>query len=154
MSDRANAPTWLFSFVDIAFLLLIAVTQLIGSSALAPLELGEIEVPRIRTDASTPLAAADAERWQLQVHPPSSDAPARFALVRMSENEGAAERLDLAALDARLQTLRDSDASKPLLAPHEDARAADLLNAAELLGARWPRERRAAIAPVAAGPRR
>ena len=40
MTDSSNAPSWLFSFVDLAFLLLIAMTQLAQDAIPPAPELG------------------------------------------------------------------------------------------------------------------
>ena len=52
-----NAPVWLFSFVDLAFLLIIAMTQLGVESNGISLELGDIVIPRIDSEATQQLPA-------------------------------------------------------------------------------------------------
>ena len=148
MFDRASAPTWLFSFVDISLLLLIAVTALSrGESPL--LDVAELRLPQVRSDAAEAVQGEGDAPWLLQVHPPGSGAGVPFALSQAGD-----ERVDLdrAALESRLADLRGERGEKPLLAPHEDARAADLLTAAALLEDLWPSARTATIAPVAAAP--
>ena len=49
-----SAPAWLFSFVDLAFLMLIAMTQL-GDMRGYDLDLGEIVVPRIQSQEALSL---------------------------------------------------------------------------------------------------
>ena len=73
-SPTHHAPVWLFSFVDLAFLLLIAMTQLDEGRELA-VELGEIVVPRIHASAEG-MPSAAAVRWQLRVHPAKPEEPA------------------------------------------------------------------------------
>ena len=53
-----SAPAWLFSFVDLAFLLLIAMTQM---SADEMPELGEIVIPRIHATSADEKTAAGLE---------------------------------------------------------------------------------------------
>ena len=65
-----HAPPWLFSFVDLAFLLLIAMTQIAGAADRKP-DLGEFKVPRIHEDSTAQLPDGARERWQLRVHPPA-----------------------------------------------------------------------------------
>lgn len=146
-SPTHHAPVWLFSFVDLAFLLLIAMTQLDEGRALA-LELGEIVVPRIHASAEQ-MPAAAAARWQLRVHPVSENAASPFALVLPSEQdvEQADERLDSVALRSRLAALHAAGEARPLLAPHADSRSQDLLDALGILEAAWPDRRRATVAP-------
>ena len=54
-----HAPAWLFSFVDLAFLLLIAMTQVGVESNGIAMELGEIVIPRIQSDATQDLVDGD-----------------------------------------------------------------------------------------------
>ncbi len=144
----SNAPAWLFSFVDLAFLLLIAMTQLGGDERLGAPDLGELVVPRLEGAAAHELPADAGERWQLRVHPrePADDAP--FELTAAGAGtEG--EHLAEAALRARLAELRRDGGEKPLLAPHEDSRSRDLLVAVDLLEELWPGRRRATVVPLA-----
>ena len=48
-----SAPAWLFSFVDLAFLMLIAMTQLAPDPGARIPDLGEMIVPRVGATAST-----------------------------------------------------------------------------------------------------
>ena len=60
-----GAPAWLFSFVDLAFLMLIALTQLAGDVGADPPDLGEIVVPRIGEQATQGELRPDASRaWR------------------------------------------------------------------------------------------
>lgn len=139
-----HAPVWLFSFVDLAFLLLIAMTQL-GRHPEAP-DLGDLVVPRVHGDEAAALPSEAAGRWQLRVEPRSApDAPA-FALARPSSG-AEPERLAADALRQRLAALHAEGAERPLLAPDADSRSEDLLDAVALLEEAWPGRRRAAVLP-------
>jgi hypothetical protein len=152
-SPTHHAPVWLFSFVDLAFLLLIAMTQLDEGRELA-LQLGEIVVPRIHASAEA-MPSAAAARWQLRIHPDAADdesgtrPPFELVLPAEGGGEAAGERQRLAAheLRARLAELRASGAARPLLAPHADSRSQDLLDAVGILEDVWPERRRATVAP-------
>jgi hypothetical protein len=144
--QRGNAPSWLFSFVDLAFLLLIAMTQLADDAQNQP-DLGEIVVPRISSDATSELPALATERWQLRIHPPDADGQGPFELMRGGEPESG--RLGAAALRERLEVLA-GDARKPLLAPHEDSRSQDLLDAVSMIEDLWPGHRRATVSKLLA----
>jgi hypothetical protein len=146
MTDDSNAPAWLFSFVDLAFLLLIAMTQLASDET--GLDLGAIVVPRIEQAAHAPEQPADRDPWQLRVHPPSERPP--FELVRGPSDPAGETRLAGDALGERLAAVKAAGDGRPLLAPHEDSRSQDLLNAVAALEARWPGQRRAAVAPILA----
>ena len=119
-SPTHHAPVWLFSFVDLAFLLLIAMTQLDEGRELA-VRLGEIVVPRIHASAEG-MPSAAAARWQLRVHPADASQPSPFALVLPSPDGSEAEgtRLDATTLRLQLASLRRANVARPLLAPHAD----------------------------------
>lgn len=138
-ADSASAPSWLFSFVDLAFLLLIAMTQLADPSA--P-DLGEMAVPRIPKDATAALPAASSDAWQIRVHPGFDPDVPPFELVL---GGGKGERLAIAELRARLIAIEDEGARKPLLAPHEDSRSQDMLDAAAAIETHWPERRRVLV---------
>ena len=141
-----NAPAWLFSFVDLAFLLLIAMTQLAEDTDKKAPQLGEIVVPRIREEATASLSPAAHERWQLRIHPAhAGDTP--FELVRLAGDEDESRRLEREQLTPALARLDEDGARKPLLAPHEDSRSQDLLDAVAALETQWPGTRRAAVSP-------
>jgi hypothetical protein len=148
----SNAPAWLFSFVDLAFLMLIAMTQVAGDPS-AP-ELGELLVPRIDGEAPADLSAEAGGAWQLRVHPPSAAEAGPFELLRPGETAGGDAHLprllDREELRERLAALRAEDAPKPLLAPHEDSRSQDMLDAVALLELHWPSQRRALVERVLA----
>jgi hypothetical protein len=147
-AQSGGTPAWLFSFVDLAFLLVIAMTQL----AVEPgPDFGEIAVPRIRAEATDDLPTNTAVRWQLRIHPPRNVGEAPFELTRSGGNPprvGTSNRSTADTIRGRLAALRAERADKPLLAPHADARSQDLLDAVELIEEAWPSRRRATVARV------
>jgi len=149
-SGSDTAPAWLFSFVDLAFLLLIALTQVGGGPR--AVDLGEIIIPRVNEDATSVLSAGARERWQLRIHPPAAADPGPFELLAPGSGGAAGAHLATAALREQLGRLLKSRAEKPLLAPHQDSRSQDLLDAIALIEERWPEGRRAAVSPVVAKP--
>ncbi|MBW2271813.1 MAG: hypothetical protein JRG96_00975 [Deltaproteobacteria bacterium] len=146
-ADTGNAPSWLFSFVDLAFLSLIAMTQLSSSVDVSSPNLGEMVVPRIGSEATDTLATGAADLWQLRVHPPDSAQVSPFELFLASGHAASDEspRLAITELRERLLGLRAAEDTKPLLAPHEDSRSQDMLNAAALIEELWPSRRRALV---------
>ena len=60
-AEQGGAPAWLFSFVDLAFLMLIAMTQLAGDVAQAP-DLGEMIVPSINEQSAPGELATGSDR--------------------------------------------------------------------------------------------
>ncbi|HEB90798.1 MAG TPA: hypothetical protein ENI85_14590 [Deltaproteobacteria bacterium] len=171
-----SAPIWLFSFVDLAFLLLIAFTQIGPETEGPPLELGELEIPRIHGPAPPLERDAAAAGWQLRVYPVDHERPREvprtpFALTLPGTNAapGPAPKpspptagsdsftaaLDATELAAHLRLLRDRGMGRPILAPHRDSRSEDLLIAVGLIEEIWEGGRTVAVAPgpaVASGP--
>ena len=147
-SPTHHAPVWLFSFVDLAFLLLIAMTQLDEGRELA-IELGEIVVPKIHASAEG-MPSSAAARWQLRVHPHDEQAASPFELVLPvpgDAEEMPGQRIDAATLREKIAALQSSGAARPILAPHADSRSQDLLDAVGILEEVWPNRRRATVAP-------
>lgn len=151
MNDSSGgAPSWLFSFVDLAFLMVIAMTQLAADPADDRLDLGELIVPRISAESSSEMPTGASRAWQLRIHPAVDDAPAPFELIRTGEGAASDSEwiADAAGLRDRLARVRDSRAPRPVLAPHQDARSQDLLDAAAALEDLWPGRRRVTVARV------
>jgi hypothetical protein len=144
-----DQPAWLFSFVDLAFLLLIAMTQIGVDGGGINLELGEVVVPRLHTGSTLELPTGAERRWQLRVYPPDERQLPPYELTRPAATEGAAPvRIGVEELDTRLTALFEKGQKKPVLAPHADSRSQDLLDAAGLLEEHWPTRRRATVAPL------
>lgn len=151
-SDQSahGAPVWLFSFVDLAFLLLIALTQLQSGKQIA-VELGEIVVPKISTETEGMPSSAPVA-WQLRVHPKDEAKPeSPFELIDPKQ-PGLGERISESALRAKLAELALAGSARPVLAPDADSRSQDLLTAVSLVEEAWPQRRRATVTPLAGGP--
>jgi hypothetical protein len=149
--SNGGAPSWLFSFVDLAFLMLIAMTQLAPDPTDERPDLGELVVPRIAAESTNDMPSDAAKAWQVRVHPPGDDAHAPFELLRLGDPAGPEPALigDAATLRERLAVIRESDSQRPVLAPHEDSRSQDMLDAAAAIEDLWPGRRRVAVARVA-----
>ena len=145
-----SAPAWLFSFVDLAFLMLIAMTQLAPDPGAKIPDLGEMIVPRVGAAASTEMGNAAAESWQLRVHPPVESEASPYELVRFVEGiaQDDGQRIESDALRLELADLKSGRGTRPMLAPHEDSRSQDMLEAAALIEEMWPGRRRAAVQRV------
>ena len=150
-SDQSahGAPVWLFSFVDLAFLLLIALTQMQSGKQMA-VELGEIVVPKISTETEGMPSSAPVA-WQLRVHPKDEAQSSPFELID-PRRPGSGERLGEAALRGKLAELARSGGQRPVLAPDAESRSQDLLTAVSLVEEAWPQRRRATVTPLAGGP--
>lgn len=142
MALHSHAPAWLFSFVDLAFLLLMALTAF-APKDMGRGELGELVVPRLEEGKIEP-ARVSASTYQLRIHPKDGQSP--FELVAP---DGLGARLDADALRARLRALKSFDEGKPLVAPHADSRSEDLLRALGMVDEIWTRERGALVDRIA-----
>lgn len=152
MQDHSEGgPSWLFSFLDLALLMLVAMTQLAPDKPPEVPDLGQMVVPRIGEAGSDALAAEATEVWQLRVHPPDGGAPSPYELVRVVDGRAIDEgrRIESAALKTQLASLKSSNGRKPMLAPHEDSRSQDMLEAAAMLEEIWPGPRWATVTRVA-----
>ena len=149
-ANDAGAPAWLFSFVDLAFLMLIAMTQLAPDPGAKIPNLGEMIVPKVGAAASTEMGDSAVEVWQLRVHPPEEEATSPYELVRVTDGEAVEDgaRIEADALRVQLADLKAGSLGKPMLAPHEDSRSQDMLEAAAMLEELWPGRRRAAVSRV------
>ena len=148
-----TAPIWLFSFVDLAFLLLIAFTWLAPDRVNPGVEIAELELPRIEQIAPSTVAPAGAPVWQVRVQPlAGSDDPAvsRKPFELAEPGVDAPRAIDATELAAGLELLRDRGLARPLLAPHRDARSEDLLVAVSLLEGAWQDDRGVAVQPLPA----
>jgi hypothetical protein len=143
-ASHSDTPAWLFSFVDLAFLILLAMTQLGAPDSAKSIDLGEIVVPKIGSDAGAQPLAATYQGVQLRVYPPG-DGQQPFELVTPT---GEPVRVTKEELRPRLTRLRTAGLERPLLAPHADSRSEDLLLAVGLIEDIWPSNRRAAIERV------
>ena len=155
--EKGGAPSWLFSFVDLAFLMLIAMTLVASDKAGAP-DLGEMAVPRIGEEASKELAGGMAAKaWQLRVHPPSQyedgslEPPFELLLTGGGTLGAEGDMLDKEGLREQLVKLKTQGVPKPLLAPHEDSRSQDMLEAAGQIEQYWPSARRTLVARLMEG---
>ena len=81
----------------------------------------------------------------------------RAAARRVEENDALRKRFAGVgavvvdeALRARLEAVKTSGQGKPMLAPHEDSRSQDLLDALAALESQWPGRRRAVVSPAVA----
>jgi hypothetical protein len=152
MQDHGDgAPSWLFSFLDLALLMLIAMTQLAPDKPPEIPDLGQMVVPRIGEAGSDELATESVEVWQLRVHPPEEGMTSPYELVRVQDGKAMDEgaRIESASLRVELASLKTANGRKPMLAPHEDSRSQDMLEAAALLEEIWPGPRWATVTRVA-----
>lgn len=153
-ANSGNAPAWLFSFIDLAFLILIALLLSADFSQGEAPALASIDLPRIQRSSTGALEIEPGTQWQLRVHPRlASGEPGPFSLALLTrEPQADAPRYDAAQLEIALRELAARSASKPLLAPHRDARSEDFLTALGFVQEVWPDAHIAAVEPRAPMP--
>lgn len=154
LRHERSAPIWLFSFVDLAFLLLIAFTQIGPRETGDSLDLATIEIPRIQGPGAPTDLPTNADVWQLRIHPlpaPVDEASSHtpFVLIEPGTDPDASTPQSAEELATALDLLDRRGEEKPILAPHRDARAEDLLVAVALLDETWGGTRVSAVRPGA-----
>jgi hypothetical protein len=143
-ASHSDTPAWLFSFVDLAFLILLAMTQLGTPDSAKSIDLGEIVVPKIGSDGGAQPMAESYTGLQLRVYP-TGDGQQPFEVVAPGAEPA---RVSKEELRSRLTRLRTAGMERPLLAPHADSRSEDLLLAVGVIEDLWPSNRRATIERV------
>ena len=152
LRHERSAPIWLFSFVDLAFLLLIAFTQIGPRTTEDPERLAALAIPQILGPGSPQAPAAVEGAWQLRVQPvptplEEGTTHAPFVLVEPGTDASTSPVRNAEDLAEALALLESRAARKPILAPHRDARAEDLLVAVALLDAHFAGGRTSTVRP-------
>jgi hypothetical protein len=130
--------------------MLVAMTQLAPDTPPEVPDLGQMVVPRIGEAGSDELATESVEVWQLRVHPPEEGVESPYELVRVVDGQAdEGQRIESATLRTELAGLKSANGRKPMLAPHEDSRSQDMLEAAAMLEEIWPGPRWATVTRVA-----
>lgn len=149
-ANSGSAPAWLFSFLDLAFLILIAVLLTADGEPEDAPDLAAIPLPEIQRSSTEPLARSSATPWQLRVHPragESSEAPFTLSLASDEAAGDATAYVASSELAERLRALAGAGATKPFLAPHRDSRSEDFLTALGFVQEYWPQRHAAAVIP-------
>ncbi|MCH7869201.1 MAG: hypothetical protein IH881_16015 [Myxococcales bacterium] len=150
-ANTGNAPAWLFSFLDLAFLLLIAVLLAADRDQVSAPDLAAMELPEIQRSNTDSLQLGSEAPWQLRIHPRrAAEDLAAFSLV----NGQPADEVRIASRELKLALagLHGRSGAKPLLAPHRDSRSEDFLTALGFVQEVWPATHTAAVRPIAQAP--
>ncbi len=156
--NSGNAPAWLFSFLDLAFLILIALLHTADYAEDPAPELASIELPEIQRSSTAPAEFDAAEQWHVRVYPRRlPEDRATFSLVASRPEPDAREpgeplRVAPDELQQALARLRDRSVAKPVLAPHRDSRSEDFLTALGFVQEVWPEAHVSAVRPRVATP--
>ncbi len=131
--------TWLFSFTDLAFLLLISLS-VIPSSDSVTIKFAEMNVPVVPDSSQLSSVKALREVWELQVYPVSAQHPVPYRIVRggigSQPAEGKEMLLSPEELVPALESLRQRNI-QPMLLPEKTSLSQDFLFAAGALARVW-----------------
>ncbi|OQX64322.1 MAG: hypothetical protein B5M56_00150 [Desulfococcus sp. 4484_241] len=141
---------WIFSFADLAFLLLIAFTQAstIGKN---PISVGEMTLPKVVKGPDVELFVHDAKVRQIRVHRPYFDTDNKpFQLVTIARDGHPEEgpRMSAPELKGLLVSLKNEGADRPVLVPDEKSLSKDMLLAMSLIEKIWQGSRKVTVEKV------
>jgi hypothetical protein len=139
MSKRQIARhSWLFSFTDIAFLLLLVYTQLARmSSSDNPVAEMRLPAPVVASSPELKTIKAAREYHQLLVEK-HSDRPYRLVRIVGGDESLRSEPMSFEELAAALQALVNKGKEpRPLVVPLPESFSSDLLQSAALVGKYW-----------------
>lgn len=131
--------TWLFSFTDVAFLLLLVYTQLARmSSSDNPVAEMRLPAPVVAKNPELTILRAHRDYRQLLVEK-HSDKPYRLARIVEGNEVSRSEAMNFEQLTTALQTVvaEQKRAPRPVVVPLPESFSSDLLQAAALVGKYW-----------------
>lgn len=131
--------TWLFSFTDVAFLLLLVYTQLARmSSSDNPVAEMRLPAPVVAKNPELTILRANRDYRQLLVEK-HSDKPYRLARIVEGNEVSRSEAMNFEQLTTALQTFmaEQKRAPRPVVVPLPESFSSDLLQAAALVGKHW-----------------
>jgi len=136
-----QSQTWLFSFTDLAFLLLISLSLIPSAPDSITIHFAEMDVPVVPENQNMTEVAPVRETWELQVHAPSTGQNSPYRLVRMAmvnsqPSELENRLLSAEALESELLALRGLGI-RPSLLPEKNSLSQDFLFAVGTFASVW-----------------
>lgn len=135
-----NNQTWLFSFTDLAFLLLISLSLIPSAPDNITIKLAEMDVPVVPEHGRMEALPKVPEVWELQVYALSEKHPTPYRLIRVGmgkttpgDNEQILTKEEL--LPA-LVSLKERNI-RPMLLPEKSSLSQDFLYAAGAIAKVW-----------------
>jgi len=129
-----DSKIWLFSFADLAFLLLIAFTQA-STIGKQPVHIGEMTIPQV-VDAPS-ISSLDQPRisFQIRVLKPTIPETTPFQMVTVTDGqvEPDDQTLDAQGLRTRLTQMKQEGKSRPMLVPDRFSLSKDTLMAMAMI---------------------
>lgn len=129
-----DSKIWLFSFADLAFLLLIAFTQssTVGSHSV---HIGEMTIPEV-VDVQS-ISSLDQPRlsFQIRVLKPTIPETTPFQMVTVTDGHVTPDEttLDAQELRNRLTLMKQEGKNRPMLVPHRFSLSKDTLMAMAII---------------------
>ena len=140
-----NNNIWLFAFADLAFLLLIAFTQI-------PLGLTfeEMVIPEANPNNTYNKLDKKAVNFELRIHKVTEEEPNPFQLVMYLDKGGKSfgDRFPKKELRDRLILVAKDSPAKPLIVPDEHSYTKDLVWAMSLVKEIWAQGSKVTVRPV------
>jgi hypothetical protein len=140
MSKRQIARhSWLFSFTDIAFLLLLVYTQLARmSSSDNPVAEMRLPAPMVAKNPELALMKADKDYRQLLVEK-HSDRPYRLTRIVRGNEYSRSDAMNYEELGVALQSVlkERKGGPRPVVVPLPESFSSDLIQATALVGKFW-----------------
>jgi hypothetical protein len=136
---RIARHTWLFSFTDIAFLLLLVYTQLARmSSSENPVAEMRLPAPIVAKNPELTIMKANQDYHQLLVEK-HSDRPYRLAHIIGGNEISRSAAMSFEQLGAALRLILGDrkNAPRPVVVPLPESFSSDLLQAAALVSKNW-----------------
>ena len=137
---------WLFTFTDLAFLLVISLSLIPSAPKDVLLHFSTMDVPSVPVNPNLSPIRNMKEVWELHVHSGTPDThPAPFKLVRLAIVQGGSEALFSKYLQQdelvrELEVLRERDI-RPVLLPSKMSLTQDFLFAAGAIAQAWDNAR-------------
>lgn len=129
-----DSKIWLFSFADLAFLLLIAFTQA-STVGKKPVHIGEMTIPKVVKNQKVASLDQPRESYQIRVLKPTIPETNPFQFVTMIEGNEIIEPDPLSALDLsnRLTVMKQKGKLRPILVPDIFSLSKDTLMAMSII---------------------
>lgn len=149
-----NSQTWLFSFTDLAFLLLISLSLIPSAPDNITIKLAEMDVPVVPEHGLMDPVAKVQEVWELQVFAVSEKHPTPYRLLRAKVGKSVSgddqKVLSKEQLLPELLALKQRNI-RPMLLPEKNSLSQDFLYAAGVLAKVWTNGTRTVVQTESAG---
>ncbi len=136
---RIARHTWLFSFTDVAFLLLLVWTQLARlNSSNAPVAEMQLPAPVVAKNPELTALKANKDYRQVLIEK-HSDRPYRVTRIVGGNEVSRSDPMTFAELGAALQVvfIEQKGATRPVVVPLPESFSSDLLQAAAVVSKLW-----------------